>query len=225
MARTTTQPPRRGLTDRFSSWLRSFSGILASVATIVAAAASLFAAHQTSRVTQLSVVVKQQRQQLRQFSPTGSRGSGSTGGAAPSTGTYLAALQATVDNAGLQHGSQIISAIAYPDSVTFACDGPFSTDEPDEAFNVAGHATFHAVIGIPDNASNATSLDETVSFANQNGAPLITPVVVSLGHPATVRIDISRVTQLTVTCTGTDPHTQQSDNGNELTLGNAYISR
>jgi hypothetical protein len=64
-----------------------------------------------------------------------------------------------------------------------------------------------------------------VSFANQNGAPLISPVVVSLGHAATVRIDISRVTQLTITCTGTDPHTQQSDSGNELTLGNAYISR
>ena len=46
---------------RLSPW---FGGILASVATIVAALASVVAAHQTSRVNELTIIVKQQRQQL-----------------------------------------------------------------------------------------------------------------------------------------------------------------
>jgi hypothetical protein len=219
---------RRGL----GGWLTSFSGILASLATIVAAVASLFAAHQTDRVNQLTIVVKQQQQQLHQArqqtgtsGSTGSSGaSGASGGALPSGGTYLSAMQPTVTNSYVGTEAQAMSAKQYPDSVTLDCYGPQGNGQPDVAFNVAGHSLFKAVVGIPDNASDATSLDETVIFANQAGAQLIKPVIVSLGHPASVQLNISSVTQLEVTCTGTNTQNQQQENSNELTLGNAYVS-
>ena len=223
-------PPRkRRSKSRFGSWITSFSGILASVATIVAAVASVVAAHQTSRVDQLTIIVRQQRQQLQAYAPKAparstTAPSASVGGAAPTGGTYLSALQPTIENAPLQAGAQTMSATAYPNSITFDCDGPVNTDQSDEAFDVAGHTLFRAVVGIPDNAQNATSLNETVTFANQSGTELIKPVVVSLGNPAVVRINISGVTQLEMTCSGTDPQTQQQENGNQVSLGNAYIS-
>jgi hypothetical protein len=216
----TAQPRRHGP----KSWLKSFSGILASAATIVAAVASVVAAHQTSRVNQLTIVVRQQRQQLQRSASTATGPSGSVGGATLSGGTYLSALQPTVDYAELTTGTRTMSAKTYPNSVTFGCAGTVNTDQPDEAFNVGGHALFRAVVGIPDNAQNATSLNETVTFANQSGTQLISPVVVSLGKPATVRLSISEVTQLEVTCSGADPRTQQPNDNNMLTLGNAYIS-
>jgi len=150
--------------------------------------------------------------------------SSSAGGAALTGGTYLSALQPTFDDAELQTGAQTMSATAYPNSVTFNCDGPVNADQPDEAFDVAGHSLFRAVVGIPDNTQDATSLNETVTFANQSGTQLMRPVVVSLGNPAVIRLNISGVTQLEVTCSGTDPQTQQQENGNQVTLGNAYIS-
>ncbi|HEX4063956.1 MAG TPA: hypothetical protein VHY58_23330 [Streptosporangiaceae bacterium] len=227
--RTTPKKKRRGL----ARWLTSFGGILASIATIVAAGASVLAAHQTSRVNQLTIVVKQQQQQLQQDRQQGASGSGSSGtggtsgssgGALPSGGVYLSAMQPTVDDANLSTGSQTMSAKAYSDSSTFYCYGPQGNGQPDEAFNVAGHSLFKAEIGIPDDAANATSLDETVIFANQAGVQLIKPIVVSLGHPAAVKLNISGVAQLEVSCTGTNTQNQQQENNNILTLGNAFVS-
>ena len=227
--KATPKKKRRGL----ARWLTSFSGILASIATIVAAGASVLAAHQTTRVNQLTIVVRQQQQQLDQArqqaasgsGSSGSRGtSGSSGGALPSGGVYLSAMQPTVDNTDLSTGSQTMSAKAYPDSSTFECDGPQDNGQPDEAFDVAGHSLFKAEVGIPDNAADATSLDETVIFANQAGVQLIKPIVVSLGHPAAVTLNIAGVAQLEVSCTGTNTQNQQQENGNELTLGNAFVS-
>lgn len=117
-----------------------------------------------------------------------------------------------------------MSAKAYPDSSTIQCSGLQGNGEPDVAYDVAGHAVFKAEVGIPDNATDATNLDETVIFANQAGTQLIKPVVVSLGHPAAVQLNISAVTQLEVTCTGINTENQAQDNGNELTLGNAFVS-
>jgi hypothetical protein len=220
---------RQGL----AGWLTSFSGILASVATIVAAGASVLAAHQTSRVNQLTIVVKEQHQKLVQAHQQATSGSsssrtggtsGSSGGALPSGGVYLSAMQPTVDNAVLSTGTQTMSAKAYPDSITFYCDGPLGNGQPDEAFDVAGHSLFKAEVGIPDNAANATSLDETVIFANQAGVQLIKPIVVSLGHPAAVTLNIAGVTQLEVSCTGINAQNQQQDDNNVLTLGNAFAS-
>ena len=227
--KTTSKNKRHGL----ARWLTSFTGILASVATIVAAGASVLAAHQTSRVNQLTIVVRQQQQQLERArqqasSGSGSSGtkgtSGSSGGALPSGGVYLSAMQPTVDNANLNTGSQAMSAKAYPDSSTFYCEGPQGNGQPDEAFDVAGHSLFKTEVGIPDNAANATSLDETVIFANQAGVQLVKPIVVSLGHPAAVTLNISGVAQLEVSCTGINTQNQQQDDSNVLTLGNAFVS-
>jgi hypothetical protein len=226
------RPRKRRSKSRFGRWLTWFSGILASVATIAAAGASVIAAHQTSRVDQLTIIVRQQRQQLQasaakaaaRSSTTVPSSSASSGGAALTGGTYLSALQPTSDYGNVGTGAQTMSATAYPNSLTFNCAGPPSAGQPDEAFDVAGHSLFRAVIGIPDNTQDATSLNETVIFANQNGAQLMKPVVVSLGSPAVVRLNISGVTQLEMTCSGTDPQTQQPDNDNVVTLGNAYIS-
>ena len=226
---TPKKKKRRGL----AGWLTSFSGILASLATIVAAGASVLAAHQTSRVNQLTIVVRQQNQQLKQAHQQAAGGSGtsaaggtsgSTGGALAPGGIYLSAKQSTVNNADLATGPQTISAQNYPDSNTFYCYGQQNNGQPDVAFDVAGHSVFKAVVGIPDNATDATSLDETVIFANQAGVQLIKPVVVSLGHPAAVQLNISQVTQLEVTCTGINSQNQQQDNNNVLTLGNALVS-
>jgi len=117
-----------------------------------------------------------------------------------------------------------MSAKSYQDSVTLLCYGAYGNGAPDEAFDVAGYKLFTAVVGIPDDTSNATNLDETVIFANQAGVQLMAPVTVSLGHPASVHLNISSVTQLEVTCTGTNTADQQQDNGNELALGNALAS-
>jgi hypothetical protein len=216
------RPRKRRSKSRFGSWITSLSGILASLATIVAA-------HQTSRVDQLTITVRQQRQQLQSSAAKAAARStaapsNSVGGATLTGGTYLSALQPALDYAELQTGAQTMSSTAYPSSVTFNCDGPANNDQPDEAFDVAGHTLFRAVVGIPDNTQDATSLNETVTFADQGGAQLMRPVVVSLGNPATVRLNISGVTQLEMTCSGTDPQTQQQENGNQVTLGNAYIS-
>jgi hypothetical protein len=213
------------------AWFTSASGILASVATIVAAVASVLAAHQTARVDQLTIVVRQQQAQIKraQLSTRSEQHggttatSGDTGGASLQGSDYLSALQPTVDNGDLGAGSQVMSAKPYPDSVTFNCL-PASGGQPAEAFDVAGHTLFTAVVGIPDDTSDVTGVDETVTFSNQSGTRLMNPVTVSLGHPATVTLNITGVTQLAVTCTGINTQTQQSTNGNPITLGNAQIS-
>jgi hypothetical protein len=223
------QERKRKSKSRFSRWLRSFSGILASVATIVAALASVVAAHQTSRVNQLTITVRQQRQQLeaagaQPAAHSSTTPSGSTGNAVLTGVTYLSALQPTVSDAQVQTGQQAMSARTYPNSIMFGCDGTLINGQPDVAYDVAGHTLFHAAVGIPDDAQDATNVNETVSFANQSGALLIKPVVVSLGKLATVQINISGVTQLEMTCTGTNTQSQQPDDDQELALGNAYVS-
>jgi hypothetical protein len=213
----TAQQPKVGVTARISSWLKSFSGIVSSLATIIAAVATLVAAHQTMRVQEQGRIIVHQQEQLQ-----AARVSGGT--TLPQEAS-LSALQPTIQNASLQDGPQIMSAKSYPKSVTFSCNGTFGQDGPDEAYDVAGHHLFTAVVGIPDNASNATDLAETVTFASENGTPLAKPVVVSLGSPATVEINISGVTQLQMTCTGQDENNQQlQENGNQLALGDAAIS-
>lgn len=222
---------RRNRRGRLGAWFTSVSGVLASVATIVAALASVLAAHQTTRVNQLTIVVRQQQQQINQAQhaskaqqASGSTiASGASGGASGQGSAYLSALEPTVDHGDFSTGSQIMSATPYPDSVTFWCL-PGSSGQPTEAFDVAGHSLFMAVVGIPDNTNDVTSVDETVTFADQAGTPLMNPVTVSLGHPATVRLNISAVTQLAVTCTGLNTQNQQSANGYDVTLGNAQIS-
>jgi hypothetical protein len=222
---------RKKKRGRLGAWFTSASGILASVATIVAAVASVLAAHQTTRADQLTIVVRQQQEQIKraqqankvQKNGGATTASGATGGASLQGSAYLSALQPTVDNGDIYPDSQVMSAKSYPDSVTFICQ-PANGGQPTEAFDVAGHTLFTAVVGIPDDTSNVTSVDETVTFADQSGTDLMNPVTVSLGHPATVQLNISGVTQLAVTCAGINTQTQQSANGYAITLGNAQIS-
>jgi NPCBM/NEW2 domain len=220
-------------TNRFAAWLKSLSGILSSLAALVTAVATIFAAYQTMRVHEQSRTIAQQGQQLRQFksqaAPTatvtpGSSGGGTSGGATLPQKGYLSALQPTVSSANPGTGPQTMSSKSYQDSVTFACNGTYGNDQPDVAYDVSGSQAFTAVVGIPDNTPNVTGVDETVIFASQDGTQLAKPVVVSLGSPARVHLNISSVTQLEVTCTGVDVHTHQPDNGGPLTLGNAGIS-
>jgi hypothetical protein len=213
----------------FRTWVTSFRGILASSATIVAAMASVVAAHQTSLAYQLTMTVNQQRQELQAAGARSAANSttapgGFTGGAVLVGGTYLSRLQPTLATVNIQNGAQVMSAKAYPNSIIFSCDGPQIAGQPDVAFDVAGHTLLRAVVGIPDNAQDAANLDETVTFANQSGGLLAKPVVVSLGKPVAVRLNISGVTQLEMTCLGTNTQTQRQDGGAELALGDAYIS-
>ncbi len=217
---------------RLGAWFTSVGGALASVATIVPGLASVLAADRTTRVNQLTIVVRQQQQQQIKQVQQASKAqqasgatvaSGASGGASGQGSAYLSALQPTVDHWDFSTGSQIMSATPYADSVTFWCL-PGSSGRPTEAFDVAGHSLVTAVVGIPDNTNDVTSVNETVTFADQAGTPLMNPVTVSLGHPATVRLNISAVTQLAVTCTGLNTQTQQGANGYDVTLGNAQIS-
>lgn len=228
----TPKTPRVGLRARVAGSLKSFTGILASLATIAAAVAGIIASHQTTVVHQQSQVIVNltlKNKQLQSASasagavPTPS--TGAAGGTSLSPAGYLSALQPTVDQAEVQNGQQTMSAKSYPNSVTFQCDGPQGSENPaDEAWDIAGNTLFTAVVGIPDNATDATGLDETVIFASQNGTQLGKPVVISLGSPAQVSLNVSGVTQLQVTCTGVSEPGHQQEDGNQLTLGNAHIS-
>ena len=220
------------LMGRFSAWLRSLSGIISSIAAIATAAAALFAAYQTTRVHEQSRTIAQQSHQLQQIQArpvptvtvtvTASAGSSQDGGALLTQKGFLSALQPTVGNP--QSGPQTMSSDAYQNSVTFGCSGTGGNDQPDVAWDIAGSHKFTTTVGIPDNTPDVTGVAETVNFANQNGADLGKPVVVSLGSPAKVTLDVTGVTQLAATCTGVDIHTHQPNSGNPVTLGNAGVS-
>ncbi len=221
--------PRAGLRGRTGRWFRSFSGIVASLATIVAAVASVIAGHQTSVVHQQSSVIVRLNQTIRTVRTQGSgrpsgAPTGTSGGTTVSSGGYLSTQQPTVSNSSYQNGSQTLSAKAYPDSVMFYCNGYYNQDQPNIAYDVAGNKLFTTEVGVPDNASNATGLVETVIFATQSGKELGKPVVVSLGSPAKVTFSIVGVTQLQITCSGVDQSSHQQRDGNELALGNPAVS-
>jgi hypothetical protein len=60
--------------------------------------------------------------------------------------------------------------------------------------------------------------------AASGSSSVVISVNVCLGHPATVQLNASQVTQLEATCSGINTQNQQQDNTNVVTLGNAYIS-
>jgi hypothetical protein len=222
--------PKAGLRARTGRWLTWISGILASLAAIVAAVASIIAGHQTTVVHQQSRVIVRLNETIKSQRaaaagrPPDAPATGASGGATLTTGGYLSTQQPTVSNSNYQTGSVTMSAKAYQNSISFECEGYFNQDQPDLAYDVAGNKVFSALVGIPDNASNATGLAETVTFATQSGRQLGRPVTVTLGSPAKVSLNITGVTQLQVTCTGVDQATHQQQNGNDLALGNAAVS-
>jgi hypothetical protein len=119
-------------------------------------------------------------------------------------------------------GQQVIAAKSYPDTVTWGCG---DSSAPNEAYDVAGNSVFTAEVGIPDNTQYVTGVVATVTFSNESGQQIGQPVQVSLGHPASVRLNIKGVTQLGMTCTGRNRQTSQpTDTTFSVALGNGGVS-
>jgi hypothetical protein len=102
------------------------------------------------------------------------------------------------------------------------CDGG-NGSLPDEVYDVAGTSTFTAQAGIPDNMSGATGVIATLTFTDPSGQQVGGPVAVSLGHPAQVRLSMSNVTQLGMTCVGRNAQGGQTASGFRVALGNARV--
>lgn len=225
---------RRGFFGWIGSALKSVAGIMTALAAIATAAATILGLKvhdQTTQLAQVHVIVSQQAQQIHELtkqaapSPTASAAGGGTGGngTLAAGGRYLSDLSPTVDNAGIDTGQQVITARQYTKSVLFYCDGG-SGDQPDVAYDVAGSSSFTAVVGIPDNMTNATDVTATVTFTNESDQRLGHSVQVSLGHPASVRLPINGVTQLGITCVGRDIRTGKQTNGFQVAIGNPRVS-
>jgi hypothetical protein len=215
--------------------MKSFGGFmtaLAAIATAVATLLGLMVHQKSTQLAEIRVTVSQQAQQIHQLktgtaaqpSPAVSHGtdSQSSSGPLPTSSHYLSALTTTVDNDGVNAGQQVMVAKPYPNSISFYCDGPYG-DQPGVAYDVAGSTTFAAVIGIPDNMSNATNVIATVSFTDQAGQRVGRPVQVSLGHTVAVTLNVSGVDQLGMTCVGRDARTNQNATSFQVALGNARV--
>ena len=148
-----------------------------------------------------------------------------TASAAPVSGAvrYLSDLSPTVQNGYLFSGQQVIAAQSYPKTIAFPCSGD-PGNQPAEAYDVAGSTTFAATAGIPDNTQDATGDVGTITFSNEAGRQIGSPIQVSLGHPVKVELNIAGVTQLGMTCTGRNLSTNQPADLPQVALGNAGAS-
>ena len=226
-----------GFFSGVSSWLTSFAGIATAIATIMTSASALlglYAHHQAGQLQQAHVTVSQQARQIHSLKasvaqlPATSASPVATTSPPPgaplgSVAHYLGALQPTVNNADVFAAQQVIAALPYPKSVTFYCDGG-SGDQPDVAYDVAGSSTLMAEAGIPDNMQGATGVIATLTFSNEAGQQVGSPVQISLGHPVPVKLGIGGVTQLGITCNGRDARTSQATTSFQISLGNAGVS-
>jgi hypothetical protein len=219
--------------NRLGRAMKALAGFMTAVAAIATATATILGlrvGHQSAQLAQIRVIVSQQAQQIKYLRtgpgaspPAAPRGGGSRGaGALPSGTHYLSDLTPTVDNQSVSTGQQMMVAKPYPNSISFYCNGP-SGDQPNEAYDVAGSATFTALVGIADNMSDVTDVIATVTFTNEANQDIGKPVQVSLGHPARVTLNISGVTQLGMTCQGRDGRTDQTVGGFQVALGDARV--
>jgi hypothetical protein len=223
----------RGL-KRLTSWMKSFAGFTAALATIMTSAVAIlgvFAHHQSAQLQQAQATVSKQAHQIQQLQDrlTPAPG-GPTSSSAPAVSTplgsiahYLSDLTPTVDNAGISPGQQVLSNTPYPKTVSFDCVGG-NGDQPDVAYDVAGSSSFVAEVGIPDNMANVTNVDATIIFSNEAGRQIGRQMQVSLGHPLHVKLDIGNVTQLGITCSGRDARTNQPASNFEVAMGGAGVS-
>lgn len=227
-----------GPLGRIAAAMTSLAGIATAIATImtsVTAGLGVVVHHQATQLHQVHQQVSQQAHQIQNLESSRAAAPGVTatpvvtssptpspdlGGVAH----YLSNLSPTVDNPGVQNGQQVITAVPYPDSIAFHCNGTYGSGDPDEAYDIAGSTVFTAVIGVADDTSNVTGVIATVVFSNEAGQQLGQPVQVSLGHPRKVRLNVSGVTQLGMTCNGRDAQTSQTVDGFNVALGNAGVS-
>jgi hypothetical protein len=226
---------RPGVLSRISSGMTSFAGIATALATIMTSVSAILGVvvhHQAAQLQQAQAQVSQQAQQINQLQARGSapashpaKAPAAPGAAASSSPLhYFSNMNPTVDDTGVQNGQQVIAAVPYVNTITFGCNGAQS-GQPDEGYDVAGSGTFTAVVGIPDNMQGATDAVATITFSNESEQQIGKTVQVWLGHPATVSLNVTGVTQLGVTCDARDRRTDQNEDGNfNVSLGNAGVS-
>jgi hypothetical protein len=231
---------REGILARIAGRLTSIAGITAAIATITTSAAAVLGVVVHTKTTQLQQAhalassqaqqIHQQARQLRQLqqapTPTPTPSTVATPGSSAqvtNVAHYLSDASPTVDNGNLNSGQEVISAKPYPNSIEFNCNGA-SGSAPAEAFDVAGSSTFTAELGIPDNAEDVTGVVATVTFSNEAGQQIGQQFRVSLGHPVSIRLNITGVTQLGMTCNGVHQQTSQPDYDFDVALGNGGVS-
>jgi hypothetical protein len=237
-SRRLRQEKKDGLLKRTGAGLTSLAGIAAAIATITTSTAGVLGVVVHSKTAQLQQAQAQvstqaqqiqhqakQIQQLQQTAATPTVTPSPTTGGPPITDPshYLSNKTPTVDHAGLETGQVVISATPYVNSITFSCYGQ-AGGQPEEAFDVAGSSTFTAEVGIPDDTQDATGLIATITFSNESGQQLGQQVQVSLGHPASVTLDITGVTQLGMTCDGRNRQTSEAASGFQVAFGRAAVS-
>jgi hypothetical protein len=232
---------REGILARMARRLTSIAGITAAIATITTSAAAVLGVVVHTKTTQLQQAhalassqaqqIHQQARQLRQLQQAPTPAATPSTVATPGTSAqvanvahYLSNESPTVDSGNLNSGQEVISAKPYPNSIEFNCDGASGSGGPAEAFDVAGSSTFIAELGIPDNAEDVTGVVATVTFSNEAGQQIGQQVEVSLGHPVSIRLNITGVTQLGMTCNGVHQQTSQPDYDFDVALGNAGVS-
>lgn len=225
-----------GLLSRIAAGMTSFAAITTALATIMTSATAILGVvvhRQATQLQQAHAQVSHQAQQITKLRvQASSAASHHTGKAAPTPGSdasssplhYFSNMNPTVDNPGVQNGQQVIGATPYVNTITFSCEGA-QNGQPDEAYDVAGSSTFTAEVGIPDNMQGATDAIATITFSNESEQQIGKTVQVWLGHPVSVSMDVTGVTQLGITCDARDRRTNQDEDGNfDVSLGNAGIS-
>ena len=226
-----------GLLGRVAAAMTSLAGITTAIATImmsVTAGLGVVVHRQATQLHQVHQQVSQQAHQIQNLESsrpaapevTATPVVVSSPPPSPDLGGvahYLSNLSPTVDNESVQGGQQVIAAVPYPNSIAFGCNGSYG-GRPDEAYDIAGSTVFTAMIGIADDTSDVTGVIATVVFSNEAGQQLGKPVQVSLGHPRKVRLNISGVTQLGMTCSGRDAQTSRVVYSFDVALGDAGVS-
>lgn len=123
-----------------------------------------------------------------------SAGPAVSGGSIPNAPAFLGD---PVDGGG-DVGTQqdvTMSGISYPNSTEVYC--PPDRDLID--WNTAGYSSFTAVVGIGDSEPNAAGSTATVTFSDQDKHQLGS-VVVAVGHPKSVNIDVKGAARMEVAC-------------------------
>lgn len=238
-----TKQKKDGILKRVAAGVTSIAGITAAIATITTSTAAVLGVVVHSKNAQLGQAhaqassqaqqIQQQTRQIRQLQqqkappvPSASPTTTSTSPNAQVTNVshYLSDKLPTVDLSGLDTGQVVIAAKPYANSISFNCDGGGNGGAPDEAFDVAGSATFNAEVGIPDDTQDVTGFIATITFSNESGQRIGQPVQVTLGHPISKTLNIKGVTQLGMTCNGRNRQTNQGVNGFRVGLGDAGVS-
>ncbi|WP_239309568.1 protein kinase [Frankia sp. Cj3] len=116
-------------------------------------------------------------------------------------------------------GPEQIGTTTYPFSVRLTCSGSYN---PSVTYNVAGYAFLDAVIGVPNDATNAAGNTTALTFVKDGSTQLGSPINIALGQPQRVHLDLQSAQQLVVKCSPTVNATHQVTNM-DIAMGNATI--